>query len=59
MISNTFPFQKSQLKHSSCVASFEGTGGVKSENISPVCTKIMKKKKIRAATAAGCSFADR
>lgn len=56
----TLPFQKSLLKHSSCVASFEGTGGAKSENVSPVCTKNMvKNEKIRAATRAGFSFAGR
>lgn len=61
MISNaTFPFQKSLLKHSSCVASFEGTGGTKPANVSPVCTKNMvKNEKIGAATSAGRSFADR
>lgn len=61
MISNTtFPFQKPLLKHSSCVASFGGTGGTKPANVSLVCTKTMvKNEKIGAATSAGCSFADR
>ncbi|KAI1238542.1 Alpha-synuclein, partial [Lamprotornis superbus] len=39
---------------------FEGTGGAKSENVSPVCTKYMvKNERIRAATTVGCSFTDR
>lgn len=55
MISNTtFAFQSPLLKHSNCVASFEGTKGAKSENVSPVCTKTMvKNEKIRVLLQLG------